>query len=54
MNWRSEGALPVRRVTGKLLFPRAEIEEWIVANGGHETWQKCPGPGPATGHCRRT
>ena len=30
----SEGALPVRRVTGKLLFPRVEIEEWIVANGG--------------------
>jgi putative molybdopterin biosynthesis protein len=30
----SEGALPVRRVTGKLLFPRAEIEEWIVTNGG--------------------
>jgi excisionase family DNA binding protein len=29
-----EGALPVRRVTGKLLFPRAEIEEWIVTNGG--------------------
>src|SRR5664279_2266361 len=30
----AEGALPVRRVTGKLLFPRAEIEEWIVTNGG--------------------
>jgi putative molybdopterin biosynthesis protein len=30
----SEGALPVRRVTGKLLFPRDEIEEWIVAKGG--------------------
>ncbi|MGO9673874.1 MAG: substrate-binding domain-containing protein [Methylocella sp.] len=29
-----EGTLPVRRVTGKLLFPRAEIEEWIVTNGG--------------------
>jgi putative molybdopterin biosynthesis protein len=28
-----EGALPVRRVTGKLLFPRAEIEEWIAGNG---------------------
>ncbi len=27
------GALPVRRVTGKLLFPRAEIEKWIAANG---------------------
>jgi excisionase family DNA binding protein len=31
----SEGALPVHRVTGKLLFPRGEIEEWIVANGGN-------------------
>jgi len=29
----AEGALPVRRVTGKLLFPRDEIEEWIT-NGG--------------------
>ena len=28
----SDGALPVRRLTGKLLFPRAEIEEWIVTN----------------------
>lgn len=27
-------ALPVRRVTGKLLFPRKEIEEWIAASGG--------------------
>ncbi len=27
------GALPVHRVTGKLLFPKIEIEEWIVANG---------------------
>jgi putative molybdopterin biosynthesis protein len=24
-----EGSLPVRRVTGKLLFPKVEIEEWI-------------------------
>jgi len=30
----AEGALPVRRITGKLLFPRVEIEEWIIANGG--------------------
>jgi|BarGraIncu00222A_1022003.scaffolds.fasta_scaffold27587_1 excisionase family DNA binding protein len=30
----AQGALPVRRVTGKLLFPRAEIEEWIATNGG--------------------
>lgn len=29
----SEGSLPVRRVTGKLLFPRAEIDEWIASNG---------------------
>ncbi|WP_024880821.1 helix-turn-helix transcriptional regulator [Methylosinus sp. LW3] len=27
----AEGALPVRRVTGKLLFPRIEIEEWLAA-----------------------
>jgi excisionase family DNA binding protein len=30
----AEGALPVRRVTGKLLFPRQEIEEWLAAEGG--------------------
>ncbi|WP_020175289.1 helix-turn-helix transcriptional regulator [Methyloferula stellata] len=27
------GTLPVHRVTGKLLFPKLEIEEWIVTNG---------------------
>jgi excisionase family DNA binding protein len=26
-------ALPVRRVTGKLLFPKSEIEAWIAASG---------------------
>lgn len=30
----AEGALPVRRVTGKLLFPREEIENWLAADGG--------------------
>jgi excisionase family DNA binding protein len=29
----AEGALPVHRVTGKLLFPKAEIEGWIAAKG---------------------
>jgi putative molybdopterin biosynthesis protein len=29
----ADGRLPVRRVTGKLLFPRGEIEAWIQANG---------------------
>ncbi|HXY59072.1 MAG TPA: helix-turn-helix transcriptional regulator [Methylocystis sp.] len=29
----STGALPVRRVTGKLLFPKQEIDSWIAANG---------------------
>jgi putative molybdopterin biosynthesis protein len=28
----AEGALPVRRVTGKLLFPRKEIDQWIHQN----------------------
>jgi putative molybdopterin biosynthesis protein len=28
-----DGSLPVRRVTGKLLFPRAEIERWIESRG---------------------
>ncbi|WP_374546511.1 substrate-binding domain-containing protein [Rhodoblastus sp.] len=25
----AEGALPVRKITGKLLFPRIEIEDWL-------------------------
>lgn len=29
----SEKALPVRRVTGKLLFPKKEIEAWIASSG---------------------
>ena len=33
----SAGALPVRRVTGKLLFPREEIDNWIAANGAAES-----------------
>jgi excisionase family DNA binding protein len=27
----AEGAIPCRRVTGKLLFPRAEIDAWLAA-----------------------
>lgn len=27
------GTLPVHRVTGKLLFPKVEIEEWILTSG---------------------
>jgi excisionase family DNA binding protein len=30
----AEGILPVHRVTGKLLFPKSEIEDWIGANNG--------------------
>ncbi|MGJ0507789.1 MAG: substrate-binding domain-containing protein [Methylocystis sp.] len=30
----SANALPVRRVTGKLLFPKEEIEAWIAASAG--------------------
>jgi putative molybdopterin biosynthesis protein len=30
----AEDALPVRRVTGKLLFPRIEIEKWIAGDNG--------------------
>ncbi|QGM98122.1 helix-turn-helix transcriptional regulator [Methylocystis parvus] len=29
----SSKALPVRRVTGKLLFPKEEIQSWIAASG---------------------
>jgi excisionase family DNA binding protein len=30
------GALPVRRVTGKLLFPRDEIDTWLGAQSRHK------------------
>ena len=30
------GSLPVRRVTGKLLFPREEIESWLGARSAEE------------------
>jgi excisionase family DNA binding protein len=30
----AEGALPVRKITGKLLFPRAEIESWLGTPNG--------------------
>lgn len=33
----STGGLPVRRVTGKLLFPRRDIEEWIAASAAPGT-----------------
>ena len=46
----AEGALPVRRVTGKLLFPRAEIEEWIVANGGLTKPGRSAGSAPVLPH----
>jgi excisionase family DNA binding protein len=46
-----EGSLPVRRVTGKLLFPRAEIEEWIESRGaklrGVKLDDGAPRPQPA-------
>lgn len=30
----AEGEIPCRRVTGKLLFPRAEIESWLSGGAG--------------------
>ncbi|WP_395664646.1 substrate-binding domain-containing protein [Methylocella sp.] len=42
-------ALPVRRVTGKLLFPRAEIEAWIAGGRGPAPGAPAPAaPAPAT------
>jgi putative molybdopterin biosynthesis protein len=32
----AEGALPVRKITGKLLFPRAEIENWLGAGASSQ------------------
>lgn len=36
----ANGSLPVRRVTGKLLFPRREIQDWIAGSAD-------PAPSPA-------
>ena len=43
----SAGALPVRRVTGKLLFPKEEIDNWIAANGAAEAERPAETPAPA-------
>lgn len=32
----ARGAIPCRRVTGKLLFPRAEIDAWLDRGGSHD------------------
>jgi excisionase family DNA binding protein len=40
----AEKALPVRRVTGKLLFPREEIEAWIAASAARTTAAAAPAP----------
>lgn len=37
------GSLPVRRVTGKLLFPRQEVQNWIAGSGDPAPAQT-PGP----------
>jgi putative molybdopterin biosynthesis protein len=44
----AEGKLPVRRVTGKLLFPRDEIEAWILTNGAQcePSFQSSERPAP--------
>jgi putative molybdopterin biosynthesis protein len=39
----AEGALPVRKITGKLLFPRAEIENWLGTPNGATAAEPAPG-----------
>lgn len=41
------GTLPVRRVTGKLLFPRREIESWIEGSADAPAGEEPPAPGEA-------
>jgi excisionase family DNA binding protein len=38
----AEGALPVRKITGKLLFPRAEIESWLGTPNGAGSAETAP------------
>ncbi len=40
----SEKALPVRRVTGKLLFPKKDIEDWIAASDRRQAIAGRPAP----------
>lgn len=42
----ADGEVPCRRVTGKLLFPREEIEKWIAGDQGGETAAAEPGGSP--------
>lgn len=36
----SEKVVPVRRVTGKLLFPKEEVHAWIAAGSGAAAWPR--------------
>ncbi len=36
------GSIPCRRVTGKLLFPRAEIESWLRGDGAGLVQESLP------------
>lgn len=48
----AEGLLPVRKLTGKLLFPRVEIENWLGARAASAVVAPEAGPAPiaAGGH----
>lgn len=40
----ADGEVPCRRVTGKLLFPRQEIEAWIAGDISASTAESAPAP----------
>jgi excisionase family DNA binding protein len=43
----SSGAIPCTRATGKLLFPRREIDAWLMQKGNHLKPQASAEPRPA-------
>lgn len=45
----AEGEIPCRRVTGKLLFPRGELEAWLSGDAGPSSAATKPLPNVVTG-----
>ncbi len=45
----AEGEIPCRRVTGKLLFPRAELEAWLTGATAPASEAKAPPPSVVAG-----
>jgi putative molybdopterin biosynthesis protein len=45
----AEGAIPCTKVTGKWLFPQADLDQWLVQNLSRPKGMKVPDPMPIVG-----